>query len=60
MKRDRIIYLTSSLISFFIAGLIVTGNIGLEMQPLNEAACFSVVGMMGFLFLFASVTKDKK
>jgi len=58
--KQKTIYAISSVLSFIVAGLIITGNIGLKIQPLNEAACFSVAGMMGFLFLFAAVSKDNK
>jgi hypothetical protein len=58
--KQKTIYAISSVLSFIVAGLIITGNIGLKIQPLNEAACFSMAGMMGFLFLFAAVSKDNK
>jgi hypothetical protein len=58
--KQKTIYAISSVLSFIVAGLLITGNTGLEIQPLNEAACFSVAGMMGFLLLFAAVSKDNK
>ncbi len=58
--KQRIIYSFFSLLSFTVAGLLITGNTGLEIQPLNEMACFSVAGMMGFLLLFAAVSNSKK
>ncbi len=58
--KQKIMYLGLSFISFTAAGLLITGNTGLEIQPLNEAATFSVCGMLGFLSLFAAVSKDKK
>jgi hypothetical protein len=53
-------YLALSFLSFTAAGLLITGNTGLEIQPLNEAATFSVCGMLGFMSLFVAVSKDKK
>ena len=58
--KQKIMYLGLSFISFTAAGLLITGNTGLEIQPLNEAATFSVCGMLGFMSLFVAVSKDKK
>jgi hypothetical protein len=58
--KQRILYAIGSLAAFTWAGLLITGNTGLDIQPLNEAASFSVAGMLGFLLLFAAVSKDKK
>lgn len=58
--KQRIMYLGLAFLSFTAAGLLITGNTGLEIQPLNEAATFSVCGMVGFMSLFVAVSKDKK
>lgn len=58
--KQRILYAIGSVLAFTWAGLLITGNTGLTIQPLNEAFCFSISGMLGFMCLFAAVSSDKK
>jgi hypothetical protein len=58
--KQRILYLTGSILAFTWAGLLITGNTGLTIQPLNEAFSFAMAGMVGFMCLFGAVSKDKK
>lgn len=58
--KQRILYAIGSILAFTWAGLLITGNTGLEIQPLNEAFCFSMSGMVGFMCLFGAVASNKK
>jgi len=58
--KQRILYAIGSVLAFIWAGLLITGNTGLEIQPLNEAFSFAISGMLGFMFLFGAVSNDKK
>lgn len=58
--KQRILYFIGSLLAFTWAGLLITGNTGLEIQPLNEAFCFSISGMLGFMMLFGALANINK
>ena len=58
--KQRTLYAIGSILAFIWAGLLITGNTGLTIQPLNEAFFFSISGMLGFMLLFGAVSKDKK
>lgn len=58
--KQRTLYAIGSILAFIWAGLLITGNTGLTIQPLNEAFCFSISGMLGFMLLFGAISKDKK
>lgn len=58
--KQRILYAIGSVLAFTWAGLLITGNTGLTIQPLNEAVSFSISGMLGFMCLFGAVTSNKK
>lgn len=58
--KQRILYFIGSLIAFTWAGLLITGNTGLTIQPLNEAFSFAMSGMVGFMCLFGAFANIKK
>lgn len=58
--KQRILYAIGSVLAFTWAGLLITGNTGLTIQPLNEAVSFSISGMLGFMCLFGAVSSDRK
>lgn len=58
--KQRILYSIGSVLAFIWAGLLITGNTGLELQPLNEAFSFAFSGMLGFMFLFGAISSGKK
>ena len=58
--KQRILYAIGSILAFTWAGLLITGNTGLEIQPLNEAFSFAMSGMVGFMCLFGAVSSNKK
>lgn len=58
--KQRILYAIGSVLAFTWAGLLITGNTGLTIQPLNEAFSFSMAGMVGFMCLFGAVSSNKK
>lgn len=58
--KQRILYAIGSVLAFTWAGLLITGNTGLTIQPLNEAVSFSISGMLGFMCLFGAVTSNKE
>ena len=58
--KQRILYAIGSILAFTWAGLLITGNTGLNIQPLNEAVSFSISGMLGFMCLFGAVSNNKE
>jgi len=58
--KQRILYAIGSVLAFTWAGLLITGNTGLEIEPLNEAFSFAMSGMVGFMCLFGAVSNNKK
>lgn len=58
--KQKTLYAIGSILAFIWAGLLITGNTGLKIEPLNEAFCFSISGMLGFMLLFGAVSSNKE